>query len=201
MEVFFGLIMVLTFTGTISVVESGRAEVRTLLIGALGCNIAWGLIDAIMYVMTSITERNQNLSLVNSIRAAKSPEAAHAAIAAALPPVAVGALRKEDMERIRGAVVALPPSPPYASVTAQDLLGAVGIFLLVAGSTFPVIAPFLFLNDIKSALLASHAVAVVMLFGLGYAYARMAGYHRVPVAALMVLLGIVLVAMTIALGG
>ena len=44
-EVLFGLIMVLTFTGSLSAAESGRAEVRTMLIGALGCNIAWGLID------------------------------------------------------------------------------------------------------------------------------------------------------------
>jgi len=41
-EVLFGLIMVLTFTGSLSVAEAQghRAEVRTMLIGALGCNLA-----------------------------------------------------------------------------------------------------------------------------------------------------------------
>jgi len=41
-EVLFGLIMVLTFTGSLSVAESGRDDVRAMLIGALGCNLAWG---------------------------------------------------------------------------------------------------------------------------------------------------------------
>ena len=45
-EVLFGLIMVLTFTGSLSVAEAGHSEVRTMLVGALGCNLAWGIIDA-----------------------------------------------------------------------------------------------------------------------------------------------------------
>src|SRR4030095_1819511 len=36
-EVLFGLIMVLTFTGSLSVAEAGRDDVRTMLICALGC--------------------------------------------------------------------------------------------------------------------------------------------------------------------
>jgi hypothetical protein len=50
-EVWFGLIMVLTFTCSISVNQAGRQEVRTLLIGAIGCNLAWGIIDSFMYLL------------------------------------------------------------------------------------------------------------------------------------------------------
>src|SRR5204862_345440 len=50
-EVLFGLIMVLTFTGALSVAEAGREDVRTMLIGALGCNLAWGIIDGVLYLM------------------------------------------------------------------------------------------------------------------------------------------------------
>jgi VIT1/CCC1 family predicted Fe2+/Mn2+ transporter len=56
-EVLFGLIMALTFTGTISVTEADRAEVRSMLAAALGCNIAWGLVDAVMYVVTALVQR------------------------------------------------------------------------------------------------------------------------------------------------
>jgi hypothetical protein len=45
-EILFGLIMLLTFTGSLSVAEAGREDIRTMLIGALGCNLAWGIIDA-----------------------------------------------------------------------------------------------------------------------------------------------------------
>ena len=57
LEVLFGLIMALTFTGSLSVAKSGNGEVRTMLAGALGCNIAWGLIDAIMYLMAGLAEK------------------------------------------------------------------------------------------------------------------------------------------------
>lgn len=41
-EVLFGLIMVLTFTGSLGAATAGREEIRTMLIGAIGCNLAWG---------------------------------------------------------------------------------------------------------------------------------------------------------------
>jgi hypothetical protein len=47
-EVLFALIMVLTFTCSFSVADAGREEVRTMLLGALGCNLAWGIIDAVL---------------------------------------------------------------------------------------------------------------------------------------------------------
>jgi hypothetical protein len=47
-EGLFGVIMALTWTGSLSVAEAGREDVRTRLIGTLGCNLAWGIIDAIM---------------------------------------------------------------------------------------------------------------------------------------------------------
>ena len=56
-EVLFGLIMALTFTGTLSAATAGREEIRTLLIGVIGCNIAWGLVDAVMFLMSALTER------------------------------------------------------------------------------------------------------------------------------------------------
>ena len=49
-EMLFGLLMALTFTGAVSVAESGKAEIRTMFLAALGCNLAWGLVDAIMYL-------------------------------------------------------------------------------------------------------------------------------------------------------
>ena len=58
-EVLFGLIMVLTFTGSLSVAEADRAEVRTMLIGALGCNIAWGIIDGILYLMGCLADKGR----------------------------------------------------------------------------------------------------------------------------------------------
>ena len=55
-EILFGLIMVLTMTLTAGLtVAEGKEGVRQLLVAAIGCNLAWGLIDAVMYIMNCIT--------------------------------------------------------------------------------------------------------------------------------------------------
>jgi len=59
-EVLFGLIMAVTIVGSLSIATAGKAEVRTVLIGALGCNVAWGLVDAVMYVLRGMAERARN---------------------------------------------------------------------------------------------------------------------------------------------
>ena len=43
-----GLFMALTFIGAVSVAESGREQVREVFIAALGCNLAWGMVDAVI---------------------------------------------------------------------------------------------------------------------------------------------------------
>ena len=68
-EVLFGLIMVLTLTGSLSVAEAGRADVRTLLIAALGCNLAWGIIDAVLYLMGRLAETARSFTLLQAVRA------------------------------------------------------------------------------------------------------------------------------------
>src|SRR3954454_6514563 len=80
-EVLFGLIMVLTFTGSLSVAEAGRDDVRTMLIGAIGCNLAWGIIDAVLYLMGTLAESGRNLISLRTVRKAADPQLAQRLIA------------------------------------------------------------------------------------------------------------------------
>src|SRR5262249_61903131 len=66
-EVLFGLIMVLTFTGSLSVAEAGRGEVRTMLVGALGCQLAWGVTDRVLYLMGSLARKGPHLEMVPDV--------------------------------------------------------------------------------------------------------------------------------------
>ena len=84
-EVLFGLIMVLTFTGSLSVAEAGREDVRTMLVGALGCNLAWGVIDAVFYLMGCLAEKSHRLLMLRAVREATDPQRAQRLIADALP--------------------------------------------------------------------------------------------------------------------
>src|SRR5687768_2467667 len=86
-EVLFGLIMVLTFTGSLSIAEAGREDIRTMLIGALGCNLAWGIIDAVLYLMGSLADKGRSLITYRAVRQATDPQKAQRLIADALPSV------------------------------------------------------------------------------------------------------------------
>src|SRR5262245_19016483 len=79
-EVLFGLIMVLTFTGSLSVAEAGREDVRTMLVGALGCNVAWGIIDGVLYLMGSLAEKGSGLITLRMVRRTSDPQKARALI-------------------------------------------------------------------------------------------------------------------------
>ena len=76
------------------------------------------------------------------------------------------------------------------------------MFILVFLSTFPVAIPFIFMAELGRALRVSNAIAIVMLFVLGYAFGT---HDRAPPVAVSALrwwrLGAVLVGMTMALGG
>jgi hypothetical protein len=200
-EVLFGLIMVLTFTGSLSVAESGRSEVRTMLIGALGCNLAWGLIDAIMYLMGCLSDQAAGLRTLRAIHRAASREETELAVARALPPVVAAALSPADLQRLGAEMAGLPMPARPPGLQAGHWLGAGAVFLLVFGSTIPVVLPFVLLDDALVALRISNLIAVLLMFVAGYAFGRLAGYRPLVTAGSMVLLGTTLVALTIALGG
>jgi VIT family len=200
-EILFGLIMVLTFTGSLSVAEAGRDDVRAMLVGAVGCNLAWGIIDGVLYLMGSLADRNRDLTLYRAVSSASGAAEAQTAISEALPPVIASALQPADFERVRQQVRALPSPPPRARLTTSDWQGAFGVFLLVFLSTFPVALPFVMMRSASSAMRVSNAVAVVMLFLAGVIYGHAVGLAPWAVGISMVLLGSGLVALTIALGG
>src|SRR5262252_8887248 len=110
-EVLFGLIMVLTCTGTLGVATADRMQIRTMLIGALGCNLAWGIIDAGMFLMGRLHEQGRNISILRSVR--DSPETARRAIVNALPPMLGSILPQEQLELIRERLIELPDPSTY----------------------------------------------------------------------------------------
>ena len=200
-EVLFGLIMVLTFTGSLSIAEADRADIRTMLIGALGCNIAWGLIDGILYLMGCLNERERGLVVFRAVRKAADPQTAHGFIANALPPIVASVLQPAELEAMRQRLTQLPEPAEHAQLQKEDWLGAAGVFLWVFLSTFPVAIPFLVMHEAGPALRVSNAVAVAMLFVAGYAYGRCVERRPWLMGIAMILLGSALVGLTMALGG
>lgn len=197
-EVLFGLFMVLTFTGTLSVATAGREDVRLMLVAAIGCNAAWGFVDGVMYVLRNLVARGRKGRLARELRAARSPTQAHGLIAAHLGPIA-GGLGSGELEGLRTWLLAQPVQT--ARVGIDDLRGALVVFALVFGSTFPVVLPFIFMSDLQAAMRVSAAIAIGMMFLCGYGWGRYADMRPLRTGLVMVLLGVTVELVVIALGG
>ena len=199
-EVIFGLIMALTFTGTLSVATADRNEVRAMLIGALGCNTAWGLVDAVMHLLATLTERRRNRAILNDVRSSSDAMHSRALILDALPPVIAATLEPAEVDTIRSRLARLP-EPTVSALTLGDFRTALGVVLLVFLSTLPVALPFAFVNEAHRALRISNGIALLMLFLGGYYLGRHGGTHAWRVGLGTLAIGLVLVWATIALGG
>jgi VIT1/CCC1 family predicted Fe2+/Mn2+ transporter len=151
--------------------------------------------------MGCLAEKGRNLMTLQAVRKANDPQKAQRLIAGALPPLIASILQPAELETMRQRLSQLPEPPPRAHLTKTEWMAALGVFLFVFLSTFPVAVPFMFVHNARLAMRISNAIAVVMLFITGFIYGRVVGRSPKVFGITMVVLGAVLVALTMALGG
>jgi hypothetical protein len=200
-EILFGLIMAMTFTGSVSAAGGDEGEIRLLLVGAIGCNIAWGLVDAVMYVFTTQVERARRNQRLRALKAARDPSEADRIMTEEFDETAAAQLSSEELAALRAWAARLPDPPERPRIEPRTLRGAVGVFLLVALSTFPLVVPFLLVSEPLVALRVSHGIGLAMLFGIGAALGHYSGQSPFRTGVVMLGTGVVLVLLTIFLGG
>ena len=199
-EILFGVIMTLTFTCTLAV-TADQLQVHTMLIGVLGCNLAWGIIDAGVYLITRINTEGRIIAAVRAIREAVDGRAARQILANSFNPALASALSNEQLESMRQNLRQMPEPLQRPKLTKRDWLGAGGLCLLCFVSTLPIALPFIFVSDARLALRISNAVAVALLALCGYAFGYRSGIPPWVTALVMVAFGAAMVGVAIALGG
>ena len=200
-ELLFGIIMALTFTLTVGIATADDLKVRTMLMAALGCNLAWGIIDAGVYLLARLHDHGRKLRTLRSMRAAPDLATAQRVIADALPPLLASVLLPAQLETMRQRLHQVPEPSEHPRLTRRDWWGALEVGLLSFLSTFPIVIPFIFIGDARVALRASNAVAIVMLFVCGYAFGHRTGIRPWAAGLAMVAAGGAFVGVAIALGG
>ena len=141
------------------------------------------------------------LRILLAVRHAADPQEGQRLIAGALPPTVASVLQPAELESVRVRIAQLPEPQPRARLGSEDWLGALGVFLLVFVSTFPVVIPFIVMQNAVRALRVSNAIAIALLFLAGYIYGRQTNYRPVWLGCWMVVLGAALSVLTMALGG
>jgi VIT1/CCC1 family predicted Fe2+/Mn2+ transporter len=201
-ETLFGLIMALGITGAARL-GIDEADNRSLFIAVLGCNIAWGIVDGVMFVLGRLFERGRQTRVVRAVRAAADDATALRIVAREIDDRLEVLTSGEEREHVHRWTVALArrTQPRPVRVTGDDLRGGIAAALAVFLATVPVVVPFLLVQDASLATRLSNATGVVLLFVLGYVWAKFTGSNPWLTGFGVAAVGMVLVVVTIALGG
>jgi hypothetical protein len=204
-EILFGLIMTLTFTLAAGIViqEEGREGAREMLIGILGCNLAWGLIDGVLYVLGQVFDRGRIRRIGFHVRQATSDDEARRMVADELDetllPMTDASARRNLYDAIVDRVRSTPSAPN--PVRREDVLGGLAAGWLVFACSFPAVLPFLFLDDPRVALRVSNVILIALLFFVGWRAALHTLVKPWLAGLGFMLVGVLLVALAIPLGG
>lgn len=201
-EVLFGLIMALGFTGA---VQLGRdeADSRALFIGIFGCNLAWAIVDGVMFVLTQLFEDGRQARIARDVLNAPNEQAALQRIDEEMrsPLLAFATLQEREQFARRVLELVRRSDPHRPRVRREDLFGGVAVGLIILLGTLPVVAPFLLVASPTLAVRLSNLVALTQLFLLGAWWGRVVGANPLRIAAGLTLIGVILVLVTIVLGG
>ena len=200
-ETLFGLIMALTFICSLGVATADNIKIQTMLIGALGCNLAWGIVDGGLYLLARINDRGNKILTLRAVQEASDLATVRSSLANVLPPELASVLTLDQVELMRQKLQQLPEPTERPRLSKDDWIGALGLCLISFAATFPIVIPFIFLSEAKLALRVSYAVAIVMLFCCGYVFGHHSGVKPWTAGLAMVAIGGALVSIAVALGG
>ena len=204
-EALFGLIMTLTFTlgADLVIQEEGREGTRQMLIGILGCNLAWGIIDGVLYVLGCAFERGRVQRIGYEVRKARNPDQARRLVAGELDELLTPLTDPQQRDALYSAIVqrvkteSTLPEP----LTRKDLLGGLESGLLVFSCSIPAVLPFLVFDQPQVALRVSNTILLALLYYLGYRHARHTLAKPWIAGFVFLFAGLLLVVLTILLGG
>ena len=203
-EILFGLIMTLTFTlGAGILVREDPTAARDLLIATVGCNVAWGIIDALMYLAGQRFESGRRAGLRHSIRNEANEDRAVRLVASELDELLSRVTESSDRDALYRKIVrsVREKAAPSGRLTREDAYGAVAAFWLVFFSSVPAALPFVFVEEAWVALRISNAILIGLLFVVGYRWARHTDLPPLRVGLALLVGGVSLVLVAIALGG
>lgn len=205
-EAIYSILILLTFTLAFRIFTIGldahqaisAVEMNDLLLGAVGATLAWGIIDGVMYALTSVLERGQSHRLLRRLQAAQTEQESVAIVANEfdfyLEPITAEEQRQKLYVHIQAHLRDGQARP--VGFKREDFTGALASVVVAMVAVFPAVLPLLLLRtDPTLALRASNVVSLIVLFIAGYYWGRYTdatpwkiGLLLVAVALIMVLL-------------
>jgi hypothetical protein len=169
-EPMFGVIMVVCFTSVLRAFPDATDKVvETILLSALFCCIAWGLVDGIFYAWEAHYLLEKKKKLQASVQAPKDPKKGRELVEDDLGDTIVDLMDEKDKEQIYQIVEKNVPGVDLGHVSIkEDIITVLIAFGLVVGSSIIVMLPFLWFSPVTTALKISNVTGILLLFIMGY---------------------------------
>jgi VIT1/CCC1 family predicted Fe2+/Mn2+ transporter len=203
-EVIFGIIMALTVTSSLRIALGTSSSARiTIATTTLGNNLAWGIVDAVMYLLVIFFERHRERQLVEKIKRSKDKATAIKAVRRDLKDTLVEVMPKTAREHVYEhiAEVLERSRPEKVKLTRKDFLGALWSFALVFSVAIPIVLPYLIFGTRAEMIYTSDIIAIGLLFLVGYVWAHYTNWNKFLTGIIFVLMGVVISVVTVLLGG
>ena len=202
-ELLYGLIMALSITLGVSLAaDEGRSLVQIAL-AILSCNLASGLIDGGMYVVSQLYDRGSKARLVEALRSSNDDATRIATVGSVLDDK-LSALTSADERRSLYLAISTrlrDVSVKRTRVAAEDIYGALVKVWLMALASVPAVVPFLLLGDRFLAARTSNGLVLLSLFAVGYGVARSVNANPWAVGVSTTVFGLAMVVIVMLLGG
>lgn len=203
-EILYGAIIAISFTSALREYPDVSVSVsQNVAVAALLCTIAWGLADGFFYLW----ERNYIVGQENRVIASsRSPARRDEAVALLGEQLDDSILRNladgRRAELYAGLLSDLGVADKAAVTRGEAFEIVLGTLARSAAAGLVIVAPFFFVGDPARALLVSNLLGIVLLFAVGYSRAHERDVlSRAVGGAGTAMIGVVIAAITIALGG
>lgn len=197
-EIAFAVMMVIIINGYVALsdLNSGFAYIVIVNLGA--CAL-WGIIDGLIYAVSSSIERNSNRNKLLAIKTAAKDESILSGVKKSLDETFLKGLDDEAKENISKEIIKHAPHTDWVKskvITKDEAMGwlsIIGIYMFVG---FLLALPFLVLHDKILAWFISNVFGVSWLFWYGAQLGKISGKNRWVFGVLMAAISIAFLALS-----
>ena len=211
-EILYGLVIALTITSAIRVVTGGvDLNVDLMVTTSLGAGVAWGIIDAILYILVVVFQKHRYTRIAGKISSAKDESEALATIQEDLEDSLIGTLDAEDQKSVYRMVLhgqrranesgRYTHQPKAVYINKEDIFGALQVFLAMLAATLVVVIPLWLIEPPHLAVIFSNIIAFAALFLVGYTWAKHTNIRKTLFGVVLVTMGAAIVGISLVLGG
>ena len=200
-EAAVGLIIALATRGTFRIAGGHDVDPFVLAAASLGASIAWGLVDAAIFVLAAKGTRLRwwHITTNSDPHSMVARKWAHEALEQTFLHNLSSSTRSGILNEIVAEGARAQPSNPR--LRREDWLTGAAVFLVVVVAGLPAIAPLLLFSDADVGSWVSYGVAMLMLFALGAHWGPAHGLNRLRSGVAMLAIGACLTGLVIVLGG